>query len=152
MLRTAFAALVFAAPLIAAPVAAQQAEADASLVGNWEAVAYAGRTSRGTSITLSDGNWAAIEITSHDGPVFAGVMRWGVTSDEHGLHDGETVTTRGEESIIGVLGLDDTTYTVVEYPDTTVRRFLLTNDNTLEVVSYEAGPNALVSRATYERQ
>ncbi|WP_421726799.1 hypothetical protein [Bauldia sp.] len=153
MLKTTLAALALAAPFVlTGPAAAIEAQADVNLVGTWVATAYAGQTSRGTSIALGEGNWAEIEITSHDGPVFTGVMRWGLASDEHGLHDGEAETTEAEENIIGVLNLDDTTYSVVEYPDSTVRQFLLTNENTLEVVSYEAGPNAVVSRATYNRQ
>lgn len=142
--------LLATAPLLLAGSAVAQDAAE-NLVGTWVMTDFFGKSWRGTTITDGGGMSAQIEITEHDGPTFVGVLRWQLTTDEHGLHDGQQVTTDAEETILGVRDFDGD-YIVVEHPDTSFRRFRFTNASTLEVVGYEAGRYAVVVRSTYARQ
>ena len=147
-MHKAICASIVAAGLL---VAQQGRAQDPSLVGTWSGTDFIGKTWGGTTMSMDSFKSVELEIREHDGPTISGVIRWELTTDEHGLHDGEQVTTRAEEVVLGVRDFDGT-YVIVEHPDMSIRRCRLIDENTLEVVGYEGGPNAYVARAVYKRQ
>lgn len=147
MHNTVFASIITFGLLVAGQGMAQ----DTSLAGTWLLTEFMGKTWRGTTMTVDAFKSVELEITEHDGPTISGVIRWELTTDEHGLHDGKQVTTKGAEVVLGVRDFDGT-YMIVEHPDTSVRKFRVIDGNKLEAVSYEGGPNAIVARAVYERR
>ncbi|MCP4386300.1 MAG: hypothetical protein GY798_33645 [Hyphomicrobiales bacterium] len=150
-MKTSIAAVCFTVPLVMGGASNAQ-DTIPNLVGTWELAAMKGQTHRGDPIVLHEDHKMTIVITKQDGPIISGVKRWHLAEGEAHLHDGEELTTHAEETIMGVLNLDNETFTVVDHPDTTIWQLRLNEDGTLDGVAFEGGPHAFVGRATYTRQ
>ncbi|MEO1223005.1 MAG: hypothetical protein AAFX92_02170 [Pseudomonadota bacterium] len=131
------------------PAAAQ--DQGTNLVGTWAMTEINGRGWNGERHTTETIDHIVLEISEHGGAIFAGTYSWQLATDALAMDAGQGVTTEAEEVVLGVLDFDGT-YIMVDHPDTSVIRIRIVDDNTLEMVGYEAGPHAVVSRMTFERQ
>lgn len=131
------------------PVAAQ--EPPGSLVGTWIMTDVVGRSWNGTKMSTDTLKSFELEITEQDGPIYAGKMRWQFADDRHQLTDGAQTTSQSEGEVLVVRDFDGT-YIMVDHPDTTINRLQLVDADTLEMVGYESGPNALVGFTTFKRK
>ncbi|MCP4382038.1 MAG: hypothetical protein GY798_11610 [Hyphomicrobiales bacterium] len=109
-MKTFIAALCFAFPL-AMGGASNAQDTIPNLVGTWELTAMKGLTHRGHPLVMHEDHKATIVITKQDGPIISGVLRWHLAEGESHMHDGEELTTHAEETIMGVLNLDNETFT-----------------------------------------
>ncbi|MEM7445694.1 MAG: hypothetical protein AAF414_20400 [Pseudomonadota bacterium] len=142
-------ALAVSMVLSSADVAAQ--DQSTNLVGTWVMTDVNGRSWNGARHTLETIESIVLEIAEHDGTTFAGTYSWQLATHELAADDGQEITTEAEEVVIGVRDFDGT-YIMVDYPDDSVIRIRVADENTLEMVAYEAGPHAVVSRMTFERR
>ena len=124
---------------------------DESLVGTWVMTDTIGQSWTGSKITAGSFETFQLEITEHDGPIFAGKLRWRLTHDQHQLDDGEGETAASEETVFAVRDFDGV-YVVVEHPDQSIHRLKIVDADTLEMMSYETGPGAAVGFATFRRR
>ncbi len=142
-------ALAASAGFLSDPAAAQ--DQGTNLVGTWAMTEINGRGWNGERHTTDTIDSLMLEISEHDGAIFAGTYSWQLATDALAMDAGQGITTEAEEVVLGVLDFDGT-YIMVDHPDTSVIRIRIVDDDTLEMVGYEAGPHAVVSRMTFERQ
>jgi len=147
----AIAAIAVTASVVflSGPAAAQ--DQGGNLVGTWAMTEINGRGWNGERHTTDTIDSIVLEISEHDGAVFAGTYSWRLATEALAMDAGQGVTTEAEEVVLGVLDFDGT-YIMVDHPDNSVIRIRMVDDNTLEMVGYETGPHAVVSRMTFERQ
>lgn len=124
---------------------------DTNLVGTWAMTDINGRGWNGARLTPETIESIVIEISEHDGTTFAGTYSWQLATDALDMDDGQDIVTQAEEVVIGVRDFDGT-YIMVDHPDDSVIRIRIADDNTLEMVGYETGLHAVVSRMVFERQ
>ncbi|MEL6575136.1 MAG: hypothetical protein AAFQ81_04520 [Pseudomonadota bacterium] len=150
MIKEALAALSIAlVTVFALPATAQQGPR--TLAGTWVISENIGLSWNGVAQTMESLTHAEMEIVEHSGKIFSGTVRWGLTSDEHQLDDGNGVAQVFEEELIAIEDFDGTIL-MVEHPDTTMRRIRFLGDDTIEILAYETGPGAIVSRSTWVRE
>ena len=143
------ASLVALFVIMTAPLAAQ--DPDGNLVGTWEMTDIVGRSWNGAKMTSESLNIFELEITEHDGPIFAGKLRWQFVDDQHQLDDGKQIASASEEDVLAIKDFDGI-YVLVEHPDHSIHRIKITGADTLQMVSYETGPGAAVGFATFRRK
>lgn len=144
--------VVFAVALsLTWPVAALSQQAAEDLVGTWVITEVFGRTWDGEPLSTDTIASIELEIVDFDGVTFGGIYRWQLSSDSLNLDDGQGVATSAEETVLGVRDFDGT-FIMVDALDDSIFRLWFTNETTMEVVAYEAGPHAVVSRMVFERQ
>ncbi len=131
------------------PATAQDGSED--LLGTWAMTDVVGRSWNGTKISADTFKSFELEITEHDGPVFAGKLRWQFIDDQHQLDDGKQITATSEEDVLAIRDFDGI-YVMVEHPDTSTHRLKIVDADTLEMVSYEGGPGAAAGWARFERK
>ena len=131
------------------PVSAQGAKPD--LLGTWVLVAGEFRTPAGV-LDQSKRGTNEIVILEQTEATFAGKYRWSHPGAEGQLNDGKTETTSGEEDFIGVFNWDDSSFFMVDHPDTSIRMGRIVNRQTIETILIESGPYALVTRQVFVRQ
>ncbi|WP_421724365.1 hypothetical protein [Bauldia sp.] len=156
MVRTRHGALGYIAVALAASalvfsddIAAQ--DTGEHLAGTWTMTDISGRSWNGARHTPDTIESIVLEISDHDGTTFAGTYSWRLSADNLDVDDGREVTMEAEEVVLGVRDFDGT-YVMVDHPDTSVIRIRIVDENTLELMAYESGPHAAVSRMRFERQ
>lgn len=118
-----------------------------SLVGTWSSTHPAQSTAGFTVIEVE------FEFEEQQGALFNGKYRWrlppaqGVT-----MNDGAETGFMGEEDLIGVIDWDNRSVVIVDAADTGHFQGRLINNNTLEMIYFEAGENAAVARGVWVRQ
>lgn len=133
------------------PIAALSQQVAEDLVGTWAMTEVTGRTWEGAPLSKDTIASIELEITDYDGVTFGGIYRWQLSSDSLNVDDGRGIATSAEEIVIGVKDFDGT-FIMVDTLDDSVFRLWFTDETTFEVMAYEAGPHAVVSRMVFERQ
>lgn len=87
-----------------------------------------------------------LRIEEQTGPVLEGVFYWQVSPGSGRDHNGIAQVSQAKEPVIGMIGWDGTSLTLVEHPDTGTMQGRMINSNTMELTHFEAGPHAAVSR------
>ena len=87
-----------------------------------------------------------LRIEEQTGPVLEGVFFWRVSPGSGRDHDGRSEVSESKEPVIGMIGWDRASITFVEHPDTGTMQGRLINSDTMELMHYEAGPYATISR------
>ncbi len=87
-----------------------------------------------------------LKIEEQTGPVLEGVFLWQITPGSGRDHDGRSEVSSSKEPVIGMIGWDGNTLTLVEHPDTGTMQGRMINSDTMELIHYEAGPYATISR------
>ncbi|KZK88770.1 hypothetical protein PsAD5_05120 [Pseudovibrio sp. Ad5] len=87
-----------------------------------------------------------LRIDEQTGPVLEGVFFWQVSPGSGRDHDGLSEVSKSKEPVIGMIGWDGASITLVEHPDTGTMQGRMINSDTMELVHYEAGPYATISR------
>lgn len=138
-ITAAFAFLVF---VLAGHAAAQEPD----LTGRWEAVSGHMRTFDGGTATIGESWTASVTITEQTGQTFTGTMRWENPQHIVQQHDGTRITRFGEETIIGVIDWDNTSFSIADTPDTGIMAGRLITDDMVQLTYVEAGERANVIR------
>ncbi len=81
-----------------------------SLLGTWKSASHLVQTFKGFGHVES-----VIEVTEQRGAVFSGTVGWQIAGT-HG-HDGARQTPSAKEKLIGVVGWDNQSVTLVEHGD-----------------------------------
>lgn len=131
-----FAFFAIAASLFVGYTAPALSQTAPSLIGTWKSIHYT-QSSRG--ITTID---VELVIDEQVGGLFNGRVTWQL------LKIGE----RGVEDILGVIGWDNKTITIVNVNDTGYTHGYLVNNVTIEHIYFESGNNAVVSRGVWRKQ
>jgi hypothetical protein len=147
----AIAAIAVAASVFSLPSDLAAQDQGISLLGTWVMTDVDGRSWNGARHSPETIDSIVLEISDHDGTTFAGTYSWQLATDALAVDAGQDIVTHAEEVVIGVRDFDGT-YIMVDYPDDSVIRIQIADENTLEMVAYETGPHAVVSRMTFERQ
>ena len=139
-----------AAALLAlpAPVLAQETD----LTGLWKVVSGKIRTSSGETLTIGEDSTTEFVFENQDGPVFSGNYSWVHPEDLEDFHNGVEITNRAEEDFVGIIHPDGVTFTIADHPDTGLATGRIVDDNTIELVGYEAGEFAYVSFSVLVRE
>ena len=131
----------------ATDLAADPSESFPNLIGKWIAE---------NTVYLHTGQKtvrSVFDITEQNGPHFRGFHRW---NDTHG---GKAMATKkgkyisgDSEPIVGVIGFDGKSITIVEKDDLGTLRGKLIDTNTMQMISSEPGDNAMVVRMPLKRK
>jgi hypothetical protein len=137
----------FAALLIISLAVPLSAEEPPSMIGVWRAVQPTGTGKGFTTIEIE------FRFTEQKGPLFQGTYVWQLPeSIDVQLNDGTKTGWSGEERVVGVIGWDNRSVTLVDDGDTGQFQGRLVNDNVMEYVYFEPGLHAAVSRGKLVRQ
>jgi hypothetical protein len=137
-----FSALLFVG--LAVPLSAEEPP---SMMGVWRAV-QPSQTGKGfTTIEVE------FRFTEQKGPLFRGTYVWRLPkSIDVQMNDGTKTGWSGEERVLGVIGYDNRSVTLVDDGDTGQFQGRLVNDNVMELVYFEPGQHAAISRGVVVRQ
>ncbi|MCP4383393.1 MAG: hypothetical protein GY798_18565 [Hyphomicrobiales bacterium] len=138
--------------LTSLPLTAALAQnSEPNLVGTWVYVEGDGITYKGKSEVKPEIE-VIFDIEEQHGRVFKGTYSWSFP-DTHGhLHDGTKHTNASTTGIVGVIGIDGTTLTIADHPDTGYHFGSMVDADTIEFVSVESGPQAVAAYGLLKRQ
>jgi hypothetical protein len=141
------AASVFAALLIIGPAVPLSAEESPSMIGVWRTVHPAQANKGFTTIEHE------FRFTEQKGPLFKGTYVWRLPkSIDVQMNDGAKTGWSGEERVMGVIGWDNRSVTLVDDGDAGQYLGRLVNDSVMELIYFEPGPHAAISRGQWVRQ
>lgn len=95
---------------------------------------------------------AYLQIEEQDGAVLEGYFFWQVQPGEARDHNGIAEVSEAKEPLIGLVEWDGRSVTFVEHPDTGTLQGKLLHNNMMQLVHFEPGQYATISRYLLVRQ